>query len=114
MSSIKEAEYSFLEEIENLEDRQNIKSKTVPTGTLDLIFISKKIHVTDVHTLDSNDNLRKLSNHYPVEIFFNAELSDLVRRKLIKESIISYCNNDYDLLKEQILENPFELTVGQM
>ena len=108
MSSIKETEISFLEEIENLEAHQNVKFNTASTGTLDLIFTNNKIHLTDVHTLDSHDTLGKLSNHYPVEISFNVELSDLIRLKLIKESIFSFCNGDYDLLNEQILENPFD------
>ena len=82
---------------------------TASTGTLDLIFTSNKIHVRDVHTLDSNNKLGKFSNHYPVEISFNVELSDLMRRKFIKESIFSYCNSDYDLLNEKILENPFDI-----
>ena len=57
MSSIKATEISFLEEIENLEFHQNVKFNTASTGTLDLIFTSNKIHLTDVHTLDSNDTL---------------------------------------------------------
>ena len=36
------------------------------------------------------------------------ELSDLMRRKFFKKSIFSYCNGDYDLHNEQILENPFD------
>ena len=59
MSSIKETERSFLEEIENLEVHQNVMFNTDLIVTLDLIFTSNKIHVTDVHTLDSNDNLGK-------------------------------------------------------
>ena len=31
-----------------------------------------------------------------------------MRRKFIKEGIFSYCNGDYDLVNEQILENPFD------
>ena len=58
MSSIKKTEISFLEERENLEVHQNEKFNTVSNGALELIFTSKKIHVTDVHTLDSNDKLR--------------------------------------------------------
>ena len=108
ISSIKETKISFLEEIENLEVHQNVKFNTASTGTLDLIFTSNKIHVTDVHTLDSNHKLGKLSNVYPVEISFNVELSDLKRRKFIKESIFSYCNGDYGLFTEQILENLFD------
>ena len=108
MSTIKEPEISFFEEIENLEVHQNVKFNTASTGTLNLIFTSNKIHVTDVHTLDSNDKLGKFSNHYPVKISFNVELSDLMRRKFIKESKFSYFNGDYDLLNEQILENPFD------
>ena len=108
MSTIKETEISILEEIENLEIHQNVKFNTASNGTLDLIFTSNKIHVTDVRTLDSNDKLGKLSNHYPVEICFNVELSDHMRRKFIKESIFFYCNGDYDLLNEQTLENSFD------
>ena len=83
MSKIKGNELSFLEEIENLEVHQNVKFTTASTGTLDLIFTSKKNHVTDVHTLDTNDKLGKLSNNYPVEISFNVELSDLLRSKFL-------------------------------
>ena len=96
-----------MEEIENHEVHQNVKFNTASTGTLDLIFTSKKIHVTDVHTLDSNDTLGKFSNQHLVEISFNVELSDLMRRKFSKEPTFSYCNGDYDLLNEQILENLF-------
>ena len=53
MSSIKETE------IENLEVHQNVKCNTASTGTLDLIFTSNKIHVTDFHTLGSNDKYGK-------------------------------------------------------
>ena len=97
-----------MEEKENLEVHQNVNFDTATTGTLDLIFTSNKIHVTDVQTLDRNDKLGKLSNHYPVEIFFKVELSDLMRRNFFKESIFSYCTGDYELLTEQILETPFE------
>ena len=38
MSSLKETEISFLEEIENLEFQQNVKFNTASPGTLDLIF----------------------------------------------------------------------------
>ena len=31
-----------------------------------------------------------------------------MRRKFIEEPIFSYCNGDYDLLNEQILENSFD------
>ena len=79
MSSIKETEISFLEEIENLEVHQNVMFNTDLIVTLDLIFTSNKIHVTDVHTLDSNDNLGKLSSNCPVELSFNVELSYLMR-----------------------------------
>ena len=108
ISSIKETKISFLEEIENLEVHQNVKFNTASAVTLDLIFSSNKIHVSYVHTLDSNVKLGKLSNHYPAEISFNVEISDLMRRKFIKESIFSYCNGDYDLLNEQTLENVFD------
>ena len=108
MSSIKETKISFLEEIENREVHQNVKFNTASAVTLDLIFSSNKIHVSYVHTLDSNVKLGKLSNHYPVEISFNVEISDLMRSKFIKESIFSYCNGDYDLLNEQTLENAFD------
>ena len=104
ISSFQKSEISFLEEIENHEVHQIVKFNTAST---DLIFTSNKSHVTDVHTLDSNDKLGKLSNNYPVEISFNVELSDLMRRKYILEYIFSYCNGDYDFFKEQILENPF-------
>ena len=57
MSSIKETEKSFLEEKENLEVYQNVKFKTASTCTLNLLFTSNKIQVTDVHTLDSNSTL---------------------------------------------------------
>ena len=46
MSSIKEGEISFLEEIENLEVNQNVKFNTASTGTVDLIFTSNKRHET--------------------------------------------------------------------
>ena len=105
MSSIKEAKISFLEKTENFEVHQNVKLNTASTGTLDLIFTSDKIHATDVHILYSNDKLGKLSNYYLVEISFNVELSDLMRRKFSKESIFSYCNVDYDFFNEQIIEN---------
>ena len=108
MSAIKKQKYYFWEEIENFEVHQNDKFNTASTGTLNLIFTSNKIDVTDIHTLDSNNKLGKLSNHYPVEISFNKKLSDLMRRKFIRESMFSYCNGDYDLLNEQILENSFD------
>ena len=108
MGAIKKPKYYFLEEIENLEAIQKVNFNTASTATLDLIFTSNKFHETDVHTLDSNNKMAKLSNHYPVEISFNIKLSDLMRLKFIKESIFSYCNGDYDLLNEQILENSFD------
>ena len=108
ISSQNSIEANFLTFIEKFDLIQKIDFQTAATGILDLFFVSENIQVTDICKFQNENSFTKMSNHYPIKTKVHIEISCLYQRKYVKESTLSFCNGDYKLLNDLIIDNPFD------
>ena len=108
ISSQNSIEANFLTFIEKFDLIQKIDYHTAATGIPDLFFVSENIQVTDICKVQNENSFTKISNYYPIKTKFHIEIACLYQRKCVKESTLSFCNGEYKLLNDLIIDNPFD------
>ena len=62
----------------------------------------------NIEDIQRDNYFSKLSNHFPIKVKFDVEISSLLQQNCCKGLIYSYCKGDFGKLRETLNKTKFE------
>ena len=104
----------FLDFLDKNHLEQKIDFSTAASGILDLLFVSSNIQVLNLEPASFNDNLCKMSNHFPILATIAARVPTWYRSNPTRQSIFSFCRGNYTELNELLIERISQPIAGRV